>query len=369
MTRLLTLLLLTRVTAEWVEISQHHYRKPLRTHSTFTTTEKSKDVEDSTKPWAYSNRTLTEYNWNENPARPIIGNVKRIQHIANTVRATDVVKLEDEDADFDADEIEYEVKLNYGPTRATLDTHDRVKQKDIIETDENIVSKQNTKLTESTTETTPKNNVHRNVNNFETESFASKVHDAGNKDKQSNVKVEDQDMKPNFNNVQLKDVLDKDEKKSEKIKYVTDKEGEPTNGTKNEKMKINTMENLIKFMRVVADTISKNSRRSFGGKMQYLHELKDSILANIEQRIDATWPDDDSANSRRRSRSAQASPRGHVQFPSSESALMTISFLTFAVFLIKLVLQVIQTYKQKAMMVAPLMVASGRHVFANHGHH
>ena len=57
-----------------------------------------------------------------------------------------------------------------------------------------------------------------------------------------------------------------------------------------------------------------------------------------EERIDATWPDDDSAGARRRSRSAHASPRGHVQFPSSESALMTISFLTFAVFLIKLVL-------------------------------
>lgn len=518
MTRLLTLLLLTRVTAEWVEISQHHYRKPLRTHSTFTTTEKSKDVEDSTKLWAYSNRTLTEYNWNKNPARPIIGNVKRIQHIANTVRATDVVKLEDEDADFDADEVDYEIKPNYGPTRATLDTHDRVKQKgmietvsnvgnikrvqlnsspvkspavyfkgdrekysitrhenyhmkgnefedkkitgpikrkfnlnpqnagrpgtsiedeeegtfvaevntfdtsssqryrnhtstakptfitetedfttyesqlnrfqkitnsksseatenmntlttDIIETDENIVSKQNTKLTESTTETTFDYNVHRNVNDFETESFATKVHDAGNKGKQSNVKVQDQDIKANLKNVQLKDDLAKGEKKSEKIKHVTDKEGEPTNGTKKEKIKVNTMENLIKFMRVVADTISKNSRRSFGGKMQYLHELKDSILANIEQRIDSTWPDDDSANSRRRSRSAQASPRGHVQFPSSESALMTISFLTFAVFLIKLVLQVIQTYKQKAMMVAPLMVASGRQVFVNHGHH
>ena len=61
-----------------------------------------------------------------------------------------------------------------------------------------------------------------------------------------------------------------------------------------------------------------------------------------EERIDATWPDDDST--RRRSRSADASPRGHVQFPSSESALMTISFLTFAVFLIKLVLVSVVMY-------------------------
>uniref|UniRef100_A0A2H1W487 SFRICE_005120 n=1 Tax=Spodoptera frugiperda TaxID=7108 RepID=A0A2H1W487_SPOFR len=86
-----------------------------------------------------------------------------------------------------------------------------------------------------------------------------------------------------------------------------------------------------------------------------------------QDRIDATWPDDDSAGARRRSRSAHATARGHVHFPSSESALMTISFLTFAVFLIKLVLQVIHTYKNKAMMVAPLLVASGRNVFSDRG--
>lgn len=46
------------------------------------------------------------------------------------------------------------------------------------------------------------------------------------------------------------------------------------------------------------------------------------------------WPDD--GDSTRFRRSAEA--RGHVEVPSSEGALMTISFLTFAVFLIKLVL-------------------------------
>lgn len=56
-------------------------------------------------------------------------------------------------------------------------------------------------------------------------------------------------------------------------------------------------------------------------------------------RIDATWPDDDVDVPHRRARATQTIPRDHhVQFPSSESALMTISFLTFAVFLIKLVL-------------------------------
>ncbi|XP_028171854.1 spindle assembly checkpoint component MAD1 [Ostrinia furnacalis] len=124
--------------------------------------------------------------------------------------------------------------------------------------------------------------------------------------------------------------------------------------------KANSLQNLMTFMKVVADTIRKNTRRSVSSKTRYLTNLKNTILANIAERIDTAWPDDESVHSRQRR--AAASPRGHVEIPSSESALMTISFLTFAVFLIKLVLQVIQTYKNKAMMVSPAVVAVGRAV-------
>ncbi|KAJ0173413.1 hypothetical protein K1T71_010562 [Dendrolimus kikuchii] len=130
--------------------------------------------------------------------------------------------------------------------------------------------------------------------------------------------------------------------------------------TENEKQD-NAVDNVMKFMKVVADTISKNTRRSVGSKTRYLEDLKETILTNIADRIDAAWPDDEHpkrAPSTRQSRSADATARGHVEFPSSESSLMTISFLTFAVFLIKLVLQIIQTYKHKTMMVAPLVVAA-----------
>ncbi|KAL0819329.1 hypothetical protein ABMA28_007461 [Loxostege sticticalis] len=123
--------------------------------------------------------------------------------------------------------------------------------------------------------------------------------------------------------------------------------------------KVNSLENLMTFMKVVADTIRKNTRRSVNSKTRYLTNLKNSILANIAERIDAAWPDDEPKLPRTR-RAAQATARGHLEIPSSESALMTISFLTFAVFLIKLVLQVIQTYKNKAMMVSPAVVAVGR---------
>ncbi|KAG7297711.1 hypothetical protein JYU34_018428 [Plutella xylostella] len=116
------------------------------------------------------------------------------------------------------------------------------------------------------------------------------------------------------------------------------------------------IENVIKFMKVVSDTISKNTHRSIKSKMRYLEDLRDTLLMNIEHRIDSAWPDGAAAEGARGRRSA----RGHVEFPSSEGALMSISFLTFAVFLIKLVLQVIHTYKNKAMMMTPAVVAISR---------
>ncbi|XP_059048321.1 uncharacterized protein LOC131843654 [Achroia grisella] len=124
---------------------------------------------------------------------------------------------------------------------------------------------------------------------------------------------------------------------------------------------LDKMGNVIKFMKVVAETISKNSHRSVDSKIKYLENLKNTIVANIEYRIETLWPDDtvDPKNTiRRKARAAQQMARGHVEIPSAESALMTISFLTFAVYLIKLVLQVIQTYKNKTMMVAPAVVAT-----------
>jgi hypothetical protein len=61
--------------------------------------------------------------------------------------------------------------------------------------------------------------------------------------------------------------------------------------------------------------------------------------------IVSAWPNDEAKKTRYRRDTDEESPRGHVEIPSSESALMTISFLTFAVFLIKLVLVSIGIYR------------------------
>ncbi|XP_069360585.1 uncharacterized protein [Maniola hyperantus] len=120
-------------------------------------------------------------------------------------------------------------------------------------------------------------------------------------------------------------------------------------------VKGNPVKGIWKLIKVVADTIYKNTHRSFKSKIKYLEGLKTTILTSIDQ-IDSAWPDDARGAPSRHRRAAQA--RGHLEFPSSESTLMTISFLTFAVFLIKLVLQVIHTYKNKTMMVTPAVVAA-----------
>ncbi|XP_026486706.2 uncharacterized protein LOC113393838 [Vanessa tameamea] len=122
--------------------------------------------------------------------------------------------------------------------------------------------------------------------------------------------------------------------------------------------KAETLSGMWKLMKLVTETIYKNTHRTFKSKIKYLEGLKTTILTSIEERVENIWPDDIEHRGSRKRRARSAEARGHIEFPSSETTLMTISFLTFAVFLIKLVLQVIHTYKNKTMMVAPAVFAA-----------
>lgn len=66
------------------------------------------------------------------------------------------------------------------------------------------------------------------------------------------------------------------------------------------------------------------------------NEQKPIILKISEDRIKSLWPSTPVVRSKRGIMDGHHG--GGMEFPSSEGALMTISFLTFAVFLIKLVL-------------------------------
>ena len=432
MTSLLTLLLVTHVTAEWVEISQQHYRKPIRAHSLFTTPDKVIEIEDTTKPWTYNNRSVAEYNWNKNPARPPnqkhIGNVKHMQHTGSTVKTTERVQPEDDDdLHLHVDFRDYGPRPNYGPTRATIDLYEHDEQKGTIkrvpnvanikrvqlsnspvkspavhnkgdreqfsnnrheasphndgdgeakqfehnkntkslnrriyinkvknvhgtertatllpDNDQEQVTTLNTersnqdardfystkptfitetkdftnyetqqkrfytitnakssevtdkihvytteimnteditKITKLTTANANRNNVPNNINDLKIKSHENIVHVSDNNERQG---ANDHNTKTKSHNApSMQDHQFRKENESQINKEIKDKTDEAPPNNKTRKNKVNTMENVTKFMRVVADTISKNSRKSFGGKMQYLRELKDSILANI----------------------------------------------------------------------------------------
>ncbi|XP_072391666.1 uncharacterized protein [Diabrotica undecimpunctata] len=79
-------------------------------------------------------------------------------------------------------------------------------------------------------------------------------------------------------------------------------------------------------------------------KMSVLKHLRNTLLSNLYYQITKLWkPQTD--------RQARGYKDDHeMEFPSNEGALMTISFLTFAVFLIKLVIKLVQALKTKYMM-------------------
>lgn len=135
MARLLALLLIAHGAAEWVEISQQHYRKPIRTHTHFTS-DRVIDVEDTTTPWSYDNHSVVEYNWNKNPATPNAGNVKRMQHVETTTKVNKRLHLDDDD-----DDLELNVDFRHyqlGPTKPTTEINKPDKQKGTIERVSNL---------------------------------------------------------------------------------------------------------------------------------------------------------------------------------------------------------------------------------------
>ncbi|XP_037029718.1 uncharacterized protein LOC119069694 [Bradysia coprophila] len=102
---------------------------------------------------------------------------------------------------------------------------------------------------------------------------------------------------------------------------------------------------FIKFLRDIQSTFVSKTARSIKDKIRTLEQFRDDILINIHDRIQNLWSATPVIRSKRGI--IDGHHGGGMEFPSSEGALMTISFLTFAVFLIKLVLQVINTIKSK----------------------
>lgn len=98
---------------------------------------------------------------------------------------------------------------------------------------------------------------------------------------------------------------------------------------------------FIDFLKDIQKSFVHKTVNTIQDKIQMLQNYRDNLLINIEDRIKSVWPVSVITTSKegRKKRSMMvAQSDGQISFPSAEGALITICFLTFAVFLIKLVL-------------------------------
>lgn len=113
--------------------------------------------------------------------------------------------------------------------------------------------------------------------------------------------------------------------------------------------------NFLKFLKNIQDSFATRTAKNINDKVKMLREFRDNLMMTINQRIKNLWraqPKTKTINKNNRMKrtvhSGMGWEPGHaMDFPSAEGALLSISFLTFAVFLIKLVLQVVHTIKMK----------------------
>ncbi|KAB0804744.1 hypothetical protein PPYR_01714 [Photinus pyralis] len=96
---------------------------------------------------------------------------------------------------------------------------------------------------------------------------------------------------------------------------------------------------FIPYLSRVQYDLMKNAHKNKESKWNVLQNLRDHLLIEIEKRISQIGTKKAEGRGARDFKDHDS----HVDFPSNESALITIGFLTFAVFLIKIVMHLIQT--------------------------
>lgn len=148
---------------------------------------------------------------------------------------------------------------------------------------------------------------------------------------------------------------------------------------------------FIKFLRKIQESFAIRTAKTIGDKIKMLVTFRDQLMMTINKQIRRLWRGNQASSkkssSNKRSKRTLGLDHGHgsgaMDFPSAEGALLSICFLTFAVFLIKLVLvsifiilfhksfnhvnniefqQVIQTIKMKKAMWATQMMMGTENV-------
>lgn len=104
--------------------------------------------------------------------------------------------------------------------------------------------------------------------------------------------------------------------------------------------------NFIKFIKTIQSSFTTRTAKNINDKIKMLREFRDNLLLTINQRIKTLWKTQAKSKNKKRTKrtlgggdsSGWMEQGTGMAFPSAEGALLSISFLTFAVFLIKLVL-------------------------------
>ncbi|KAH8276778.1 hypothetical protein KR026_000621 [Drosophila bipectinata] len=94
-----------------------------------------------------------------------------------------------------------------------------------------------------------------------------------------------------------------------------------------------SIDGFLKFLKTLQNTWAKKSALTFEKKFKLLQNLRDNLMKLIEQQFAVLWQPPERKRRRRRG----LLDSSEIDFPP-EAAIMTINFLTFAVFLIKLVM-------------------------------
>ena len=107
---------------------------------------------------------------------------------------------------------------------------------------------------------------------------------------------------------------------------------------------------FMKFLKNIQDSFASRTAKNINDKVNMLRKFRDKLLIAINSRIKSLWIKKNQPQTKKTQRTKRTVGGGESEgwmsqqgggiesYPSAEGALLSISFLTFAVFLIKLVL-------------------------------
>lgn len=221
LTKIILLITHLQINCEWVEISQQYYRKydPPK-HSSDLNSRRVATQEQIVphSPSIYDNRTINDVTWSK-------GNVHRIQNMG-------IIKQ--------VQKIHANTSLSESIFKRNFDHKSTSKIED--------VEKERVKnLTES-------------VKSYEASDTENKKTEQKNA---SAAKNENDDT--HYQEDEIRDTTNKN-KQASSILNISNKD---------------RIESVIKFLKIIAETITRNTHNSFKSKIKYLQELQNSILFNI----------------------------------------------------------------------------------------